>query len=611
MAQQEREEKEKERQRKEKASDLMQQRSPALQGKIRRMLKTTKSANKSVLADAVDNNDTAYTMNGPEQPDEDDYGYESLEASKLYRNMMDKYSTMPEEKKFSDSHSKERSKSELLAAKDRVRQAIIREKEEELHVRRRGSSSATSSSTSTKTSDDPVIRHRQRKNLYDPTAEREEEERRKREEEEERRRKARLKKPPPPIMDFKKLLQLAEKKQHEPVEAEVLLKPKQKEPERLLTKKEKQELEAKKAYMAERERRRIEAENPSKARRPEDSRGDGARPVNRMAPNGRIPKLNSTGPSTDRPSLDKKRPPEQNGRSPISKPSTTYGSSTSKSTSSNKYDDRRPSAPSNSANRRPDLPQKSSNVPTNSAKTAPASGSNILKSALTKSSQGRSPVNGKSAKDTNRNDIKTREFPPKDVRRELPKDTKTRPFPPKDMKTREFPPKDFKTREFPPKDLKTRDFPPKDLKSAPAKTREFPPRDNRTTRDFPPRDGRFAGRTGGGGGGGPPRKPMAQKRRIMDDDSEYDSEMDDFIDDDPGAEDYSKYIKEIFGYDKSRYRHLDDDVDNMESSFAQQMREEQLSKKMGLMEDLEDMRMEAEEKKRKKKRRRISDDDDD
>ena len=91
------------------------------------------------------------------------------------------------------------------------------------------------------------------------------------------------------------------------------------------------------------------------------------------------------------------------------------------------------------------------------------------------------------------------------------------------------------------------------------------------------------------------------KRRIIDSDSEYDSEMDDFIDDGDCEEDYSSAIKEIFGYDKSRYRHeaYDDEDDNMESSYAQQMREEYISKKIGLMEDLEDMRMEEEEKRRK------------
>lgn len=39
----------------------------------------------------------------------------------------------------------------------------------------------------------------------------------------------------------------------------------------------------------------------------------------------------------------------------------------------------------------------------------------------------------------------------------------------------------------------------------------------------------------------------------IEDSDEYDSELDDFIDDGPDeAEDYSKHIKEIFGYDKSR-----------------------------------------------------------
>lgn len=41
--------------------------------------------------------------------------------------------------------------------------------------------------------------------------------------------------------------------------------------------------------------------------------------------------------------------------------------------------------------------------------------------------------------------------------------------------------------------------------------------------------------------------------RIEDEDSEeYDSEMDDFIDDGDEDNDYSSEIKKIFGYDKSR-----------------------------------------------------------
>lgn len=110
-------------------------------------------------------------------------------------------------------------------------------------------------------------------------------------------------------------------------------------------------------------------------------------------------------------------------------------------------------------------------------------------------------------------------------------------------------------------------------------------------------------------------------RILDDDDSEYDSELDDFIDDGPEEGDYSGYIKEIFGYDKSRYRDLDEDVDNMESSFAQQMKEEVISAKIGecflifsdseaaesaffsplvgIKEDLEDMKKEEEDKRRK------------
>lgn len=78
---------------------------------------------------------------------------------------------------------------------------------------------------------------------------------------------------------------------------------------------------------------------------------------------------------------------------------------------------------------------------------------------------------------------------------------------------------------------------------------------------------------------------MFAGRIMADDEDDYDSEMDDFIDDGPQddySNDYSKYISEIFGYDKSKYRYADDDVDNMETSFAQQMREEVISTKIGM-----------------------------
>lgn len=50
-----------------------------------------------------------------------------------------------------------------------------------------------------------------------------------------------------------------------------------------------------------------------------------------------------------------------------------------------------------------------------------------------------------------------------------------------------------------------------------------------------------------------------------------------------GNEDYSKYISEIFGYDKNKYKYVDNDDDAaMESSFAQQLKEEYVSTKIGI-----------------------------
>lgn len=86
-------EQEKKRTDKQKLDDLMSMRDTKSKNKIRKMLKVTKSANKSVLDDAVDGDNTAYTLQGPEQPDEDDYGYVSHEAGQLYRQIMDKYKT--------------------------------------------------------------------------------------------------------------------------------------------------------------------------------------------------------------------------------------------------------------------------------------------------------------------------------------------------------------------------------------------------------------------------------------------------------------------------------------------------------------------------------------
>lgn len=79
--------------------------------------------------------------------------------------------------------------------------------------------------------------------------------------------------------------------------------------------------------------------------------------------------------------------------------------------------------------------------------------------------------------------------------------------------------------------------------------------------------------------------------------------MDDFIDDGPqdDGENYSKYITEIFGYDRNKYRDIDDEDDlAMESNFTQQLKEEIRSRKIGMLEDLEDIKREKLENQRKK-----------
>lgn len=477
MAQREAEERHKEQEAKRKYDELMAQRTERDKNKIKKMLKVTKSANRSVLEDAVDNTNTAITLQGPEQPDEDDYGYVSLEASSIYRSLMDKYKTIPEEKKFSESASRNNSKTDLSSTKDRVRAAIMRDREDESSGRKRSTTSSAVGSTPSSTHSSEH-RHRSRKNVYDPQTEREEHERRRREEEEQKR-KTRLKKAPPPVLNFQNLLKLAEQKQHEPLEIEVQTKVK--EPERLLTSKEKREIEERKAYLAEKERRRIMNASGKQA----DGRGTNeiGNTVTKMAPNGRIPKLNAseTKPSTNRMPSDMRKSSSTNN-------STVPKSSLAKAKSEQNSNMRAPSG---------------STIP---GKYGSSSNSDILRSTLTKSST-ISPSKGNRRPES----------------KPLPKDTTVRACPPKDIQRST---KDLKSKSMiPSKEMKVREFPPRDV----VKTREFPPRDAVKAREFPPKGIQR-------NGDGLKRKPMPPpKRRIIDDEdeSEYDSEMDDFIDDDP------------------------------------------------------------------------------
>ncbi|NXG69705.1 SPT2 protein, partial [Baryphthengus martii] len=105
------------------------------------------------------------------------------------------------------------------------------------------------------------------------------------------------------------------------------------------------------------------------------------------------------------------------------------------------------------------------------------------------------------------------------------------------------------------------------------------------------------------------RPPIGYKRQIEDDDDddEYDSEMDDFIEDEgEPQEEISKHIREIFGYDRKRYKDESDyALRYMESSWREQQKEEARSLRLGVQEDLEELRREEEELKRKRQSKKL------
>ncbi|XP_055841278.1 protein SPT2 homolog [Episyrphus balteatus] len=554
LAKKEQEERERQRLEKQKLDQLMALRDEKSKNKIKKMLKVTKSANKSVLDDAVDMDHTAVTREGGEQPDQDDYGYVSNEANAFYQKYIEKVKDVKEDKQFAPSRPATRT--DLNSTKDRVKAAIEREILERNmpHTRVRTSTAAPKLASALMTTGSL-----RKKDLYDPEAEREMEEKKKREEEQQRR--AKNKKPPPPVMDFQALLKLAEKKQFEPVVVEV--EPKKKEPERLLTKKERKEQEERQKFMEERERRKKEMEKgggKSSAAAPPK-----APERQKMEPNGRIPKLNQSAAAPKAPSSSSTASSSSKSvdtksatfKKPLNPVSASSSSSQKSSHPSSKMSSSPAASKSTSSSARPltngGTSSSSKDKPSQKAYPPPSK----LSSSSSSSSKPNSAASSKSALSQNGGTSSKSA-----LSQNGGKGSYNGP-----------------TREFPPKDVKAR------TQQAPAQT----------TRQFPPSDVRRSNKP-------PERKPQQPvKRRIYDDDDEdeYDSDLDDFIDDGPDGEDYSQHIKAIFGYDKSRYRDIDEDDSGMESTFAQQMREEYVSKKIGLMEDLEDMRQEAEDKKRK------------
>ncbi|XP_060531451.1 protein SPT2 homolog [Cylas formicarius] len=475
------------------------------------MLKRTKSANQAVIEDAVDKQHTAVTRAGTEQPDEDDYGYVSQEASAFYEKMMEKYKDMPEEPKF--KLFKKKVSTNLNGTKDRVKAALEKERDEAMHPQRRKRKRKENEGHEEDGGNDEQIAemefHTETVNKSKPKS-----------------------KPVPPPMSFTDLLKIAEKKQFEPI----VVEQKPKEEEKLLTKKQKKEAEREREWRERRE--------------------------------GKVPSVLEKALLNKKQVIEKTRSEKPHAKT-LSDSEKMLKSQNLKVTSEN-----RPVA-----------------KPNDGVKKQQTLNNKTMKAIIQLEAQGSSATSGKKVSVKSNN-----------ISKEINTKKTTRPLSDKgkvesklfSQKPQANYIKSIATGNLKPNESSTKGLLPK--KSRPTENHSKPilPKDDKLTR-LPPHVKQIDLLN--------KKKQLIppSKRRIIDDDEEeYDSELDDFIDDGPeGEENYSSYIKEIFGYDKSKYRGIDDDVDNMESSFAQQMREEIKSAKIGIFEDLEDIKKEKEEKRRK------------
>lgn len=496
LEQKQREDEQKADEARQRKLDLVARRDPKVQRKIEKTLKTLKSSRKFHTADRTLDENAELTLQNL-QPDEDDYGYTSNISDQFHKKLMEKYKNLPEEKKFSSGTGKHKamSKEEIQKTKDRVKNALTLPDEDNHHFRQ-GPQQRTSK-----------LKRESTKMLPPAPVEK------------------KLDKPKPklrpaPIVDFQQLLKLAEQKQHEEITIDV---PTKKEPERLLTSKEKREQE--------------EMEAQKRAR---------------MKPN-RIPKLGAIPKIGESSKQDK-----NNNESSARKSAATGKPSSSTQRPEQKIPDRlKKPAPSNFK-----TPQSNGSSASSKLRDALQKNGAITSrpSSSSSSINHKVPSSSSSKPGSSSSNPRPRELPAKSISNGKPSSasaaSSNKPRPSTSSREPERP------RDFPPKDLmRSREFPPKDL----MRGREFPPKDLMRSREFPPRD---------------LKRPRPQQQlqvnnkrelisvvfstmisqfsvifiqgRIEDEDSEYDSELDDFIDDGEEDLDYSSEIKKIFGYDKSR-----------------------------------------------------------
>jgi len=456
------EEEEKIREAHEKKMELIARRDPKEQRKIDKTLKVIKSSKKFYTGDRELDENTEITLE-KSIGDDDDYGFENKSSEAIYLKLMEQYKKMPTEDKFEKFMNPKKSKSSAnnnqVAANDDDengdeyhiktghRQRVSKIKSEgnsqpAVSKKSQPAQPSTSSSKSiypkvTSSTSVSIIKHDNVK-INQP-----------------------VEKPKPkiraaPIVNFEQLLKLAEQKQHEDIVVDVPSK--KKEPERLLTMKEKREMEE------------LEAARKGK------HKGNGTIP--KIPKLGAIPRLNDPSKQDRNNNSDKtpqklpsndKRLEKSDSKVPFRSDGKSSKSSASPPSTGSKLRDALVKRDERSSNSSPisSKVQSKSQVPQSSK---PQLNGNGMKSKESTSkpivaSSSKMPPPMKSGSSSTMNGNKSN-LAVRDPMKTSKEPQKSRDFPPKDlMRAREFPPRDLiRAREFPPKDVRRFKEPPRGMR---------------------------------------------------------------------------------------------------------------------------------------------------
>ena len=546
--QEEKEQKRKEREKTKNLLELRQENKESIKA-ARRMLLMTKSANKAVVSEAINIRDTADTLAGRNQCDEDDYGYESSMAKKLYDNLMNKYEATHEDPMAKFMRPRDKERKDLGSTKSRVKERL-----------KNGDPDPVSASGSLSTSgkrNEPDTKDNSSKKKDSGS-------------------------PKPKPKSFAEIMAMAQQNKatgkslgQDPSAASKAKKEiKEAEFERPMTAKEKREFLREKESTARKE--------------------GGERP-----PTSSSHASNRSGDTKPRISCQVGPKSAPKGDVSKSKPSTSSSSSSAK----------KPEKAQLPKAEKKAVPKKAPSPPPPPSRLGKLSQAQIDK--LRGLNRAGPPPRSHSEQQTSSRGRQT-------VQRgdEVRHNYSHSPSPPHHAKSIKKSSNKKETKSTDSSDskyLSSGRKGPRDFDSV--ESRPFP--GEKRPRSFDEVEARaFPGERGYGSSSGAKKfkpsnmmKKPKGRMRIESDDEDYDSEMDDFIDDSEANIDIGAEIRSIFGYDRKKYVDEEDfDDREMENNkFSDLMKEEARSAKIGMMEDLEDMRREEEEKRRKKekaKRRR-------